>query len=91
VTPLRNQSIYFAIAAAVPGVTGAIGITVGGYVATVTNFGGLPTVFALSAVLRLFALLPLVFVHEQRSVPLVQLMRVLFPVRKQAELIAAEE
>jgi MFS family permease len=91
VTPLRNQSIYFAIAAAVPGITGAIGITVGGFVATVTNFGGLPTVFALSAVLRLFALLPLVFVHEQRSVPLVQLMRVLFPVRKQAELIAAEE
>jgi MFS family permease len=88
VTPLRNQSIYFAIAAAVPGITGAIGITVGGFVATVTNFGGLPTVFALSAVLRLFALLPLVFVHEQRSVPLVQLMRVLFPVRQPTELIA---
>jgi MFS family permease len=91
VTPLRNQSIYFAIAAAVPGITGAMGITVGGFVATVTDFGGLPTVFALSAVLRLFALLPLVFVHEQRSVPLGQLMRVLFPVRQPAELIAAKE
>jgi MFS family permease len=91
VTPLRNQSIYFAIAAAVPGITGAIGITVGGFVATVTNFGGLPTVFALSAVLRLFALLPLVFVHEQRSVALRQLMRVLFPVKQPTKLIAAEE
>jgi MFS family permease len=87
VTPLHNQSIYFAIAAAVPGITGAMGITVGGFVATVTNFGGLPTVFALSAVLRLFALLPLVFVHERRSMPLGQLMRVLFPVRQPAELI----
>jgi hypothetical protein len=44
-----------------------------------SNFGGLPTVFALSAVLRLFALLPLIFVHEQRSVGVRQLMRVLFP------------
>src|SRR4028118_1786153 len=91
VTPLRNQSIYFAIAAAVPGIAGAIGITVGGFVATVTNFGGLPTVFALSAVLRLFALLPLVFVHEQRSMPLGQLMRVLFPVTPPIELIEAKE
>src|SRR4028118_2425956 len=91
VTPLRNQSIYFAIAAAVPGITGAIGIAAGGYVASMTNFGGLPTVFALSAVLRLFALLPLVFVHEQRSMPLGQLMRVLFPVTPPIELIEAKE
>jgi MFS family permease len=90
VAPLRNQSIYFAIAAAVPGVTGAIGITVGAFIATVTGLGGLPTVFALSAVLRLFAILPLVFVHEQRSVPLGQLMRVLFPTfRRQAVTLQA--
>ena len=81
-TPLRNQSIYFAIAAAVPRSTRAIGITFGGFVATVTDFGGLPTVFGLSAVLRLFALLPLVFVHQQRSVPLGQLMQVLTPGRQ---------
>lgn len=76
VTPLRNQSIYFAIAALVPGLTGAIGITAGGFVATVTGLGGLPAVFALSAVLRLFALVPLVFVREQRSAGVRQLMRV---------------
>jgi MFS family permease len=90
VTPLRNQSIYFAVAAAVPGITGAIGITVGGYVATLTDFGGLPTVFALSAVLRVVALLPLVFVHEQRSVPVSELMRVLIPtLKRQAGAINA--
>ncbi|HEY9674328.1 MAG TPA: MFS transporter [Waterburya sp.] len=90
VTPLRNQSIYFAIAAAVPGITGAIGITTGSFVATLTGLGGLPTVFALSAVLRLFALLPLIFVHERRSVRLRQLMRILIPTLKhQAAAIQA--
>ncbi|MEG3845751.1 MFS transporter [Microcoleus sp. herbarium19] len=75
VTPLRHQSIYFAIAASVAGLTGAMGITAGGFAATVTGLGGWPAVFALSAVLRLFALVPLVFVREQRSVRVRQLMR----------------
>jgi Flp pilus assembly protein TadB len=67
-----------------------MGITTGAYVATVTGLGGLPVVFALSAVLRLFALLPLVFVHEQRSVRVRQLMRVLIPALKhQAAAIQA--
>jgi MFS family permease len=91
VTPLRHQSIYFAIAAAVPGITGAMGITVGSYVASLAQFSGLPMAFALSAVLRLFALLPLVFVHEQRSVRVGQLIRVLFPARQPIELIEAKE
>lgn len=79
VAPLLHQSIYFAIAAAVSGVTGAMGITVGGLLATLTNLGGLPGVFALSAVLRLAALLPLVFVHEQRSVSLGKFWLLLLP------------
>ncbi|EGK87581.1 MFS transporter [Microcoleus vaginatus PCC 9802] len=79
VTPLRNQSLYFAIAAAVPGVTGAMGITLGGFIATLTNLGGLPGVFALSAVLRLAALLPLVVVREQRSVSLGKFWLLLLP------------
>lgn len=91
VTPLRNQSIYFAIAAAAPGITGASGISVGGFVATLTDFGGLPTVFALSAVLRVVALQPLVFVHEQRSVPVSDLMRALFPARQKTGFIEAKE
>ena len=79
VAPRLNQSIYFAIAAAVPGVTGAMGITVGGFLATVTDLGGLPGVFALSAVLRLAALLALVFVHEQRSMSLSKFWLLLLP------------
>ena len=79
VAPLLHQSIYFAIAAAVPGVTGAIGITTGGFLATMTHLGGLPGVFALSAVLRLAALVPLVFVHEQRSVSLGKFWLLLLP------------
>lgn len=77
VSPLWHQSIYFAIAAAVPGVTGALGITLGSYLATFSHFGGLPGLFALSAVLRLVALLPLVFVHESRAMSL-QKLRVFF-------------
>ncbi len=83
VAPLRNQSSYFAIAAAVGGVCGAMGITAGGFLATPAGVGGVAGLFALSAVLRLAALLPLVFVQEQRSVPLAHLIGVLFPVRRQ--------
>jgi MFS family permease len=77
--PRRNQSSYFAIAAAVAGVSGAVGITAGGFIATATGGGGIVGLFALSAILRLAALLALVFVREQRSVPLSQLIRVRFP------------
>lgn len=79
VAPLLHQSLYFAIAAAVPGVTGAMGITLGSFLATLTHFGGLPVVFAFSAVLRLLALLPLVFVREQRSVSLGKFWLLLLP------------
>lgn len=83
VAPLRNQSKYFAIAAAVAGVSGALGTTVGGFLASVPGFGGLPAVFALSAVVRLLALLPLVAVRENRSQPLRMVMRSLLPVKAQ--------
>lgn len=71
----RNQSSYFAIAAAVAGVSGALGTTAGGFLAEFADIGGLAGLFALSAVLRLIALLPLVFVREHRSVGLRQVMR----------------
>ncbi|GCL37379.1 major facilitator superfamily protein [Sphaerospermopsis reniformis] len=65
VTPLRNQSIYFAITAAIAGVTGALGTTIGGFIAQSPHFGGLLGLFALSSICRLAALIPLVFVREQ--------------------------
>ncbi|MBD1904626.1 MFS transporter [Funiculus sociatus GB2-A5] len=79
----RNQSTYFAIAAAVAGVCGALGTTTGGFLASQVNFGGLQAVFALSAALRLIALLALVFVQEKRSTPLSQVMRSLVPSKPQ--------
>jgi hypothetical protein len=83
VAPVTNQSTYFAIAGAVAGVTGAMGITAGSFLATLPTTGGLVGVFVLSTVLRTGALLPLLFVQEQGSVPLGQLWRVLFPVKQQ--------
>jgi len=75
VAPARSQAAYFAIAAAITGVTGAMGTAVGGFLAQSASTGGLPGLFALSAVLRLVALLPLVFVQEQRSQSLTKLWR----------------
>lgn len=65
ITPVRNQSIYFAIAAAIAGVTGALGTTIGGFIAQSPHFGGLLGLFALSSIFRLAALIPLIFVKEQ--------------------------
>ncbi|NJN87141.1 MAG: MFS transporter [Leptolyngbyaceae cyanobacterium SL_7_1] len=67
VAPMRHQSSYFAIAAAVAGVSGALGTTLGGVLAELPTYGGVLGVFALSSVLRLLALIPLVFVREERS------------------------
>jgi MFS family permease len=75
VAPVRSQSTYFAIAAAIMGVSGAMGTASGGFLAQFSHLGGLPGLFALSGVLRLVALLPLVFVLEQRSQPVMQLVR----------------
>ncbi|NMG21118.1 MFS transporter [Brasilonema bromeliae] len=91
VAPLGNQSKYFAITGAVAGVSGAIGITCGSFLATQAGAGGLLGLFVLSGVLRLFALLPLLFVQEERSVPLDKLWQVLFPVRQQKVLIESKE
>ncbi len=71
----RSQATYFAIAAAIAGVTGAIGTAAGGFLAQVSSIGGLPGLFALSAMLRLLALLPLILVREHRSVLLVDVWR----------------
>lgn len=73
VAPVRSQASYFAIASAMAGVTGAIGTAAGGFLAQASSTGGLTGLFALSAVLRLVALLPLTLVREPRSISLIQL------------------
>jgi hypothetical protein len=64
--PPTRQSAYFAIAAAVMGVTGAMSTTVGSLLAEMPRFG-LPTLFALSALVRLVSIAPLMFVKEERA------------------------
>lgn len=79
VAPLERPSQYFALAAAVTGVSGGLGSIVGGFLAQLDLMGGLPGLFALSAALRLIALLPLVFVREPRSQPIVHLVGKIIP------------
>ncbi|BAU63983.1 major facilitator superfamily MFS_1 [Stanieria sp. NIES-3757] len=64
--PTHKPSSYFAIAAAIGGLSGALGTTTGGILAQTAYIGGLPGLFVLSSVLRIIALLPLLFVHEPR-------------------------
>ena len=72
---VRQHSTYFAIAAAVAGVSGALGTTVGSLLAQFADYGGLPGLFALSSIVRLVALLPLLFVQEHRSQPIIEVVR----------------
>ncbi|MBD2198695.1 MULTISPECIES: MFS transporter [Calothrix] len=64
IAPLKNQSIYFAIASAVAGFSGALGTTIGGFIAEFAGQGALLGLFALSSLCRLAAILPLIFVEE---------------------------
>lgn len=66
IAPANKPSSYFAIAAAVGGLSGALGTTTGGILAQSVYFGGFPGLFALSATLRIVALTPLLFVREPR-------------------------
>ncbi|MFS8119092.1 MAG: MFS transporter, partial [Microcoleus sp.] len=69
IAPIEQPSTYFAIAAAVSGVAGALGTTSGGFLAELPGMS-LGALFALSAAVRLVGLLPLILVREPRSVSL---------------------
>ena len=69
IASIEQPSTYFAIAAAVSGVAGALGTTAGGLVAELPGMS-LGALFALSAAVRLFGLLPLILVREPRSLSL---------------------
>ncbi len=66
---IEQPSTYFAIAAAVSGVAGALGTTTGGFLAELPGMS-LGVLFALSAAVRLVGLLPLILVKEPRSLSL---------------------
>ncbi|MEG3896451.1 MFS transporter [Microcoleus sp. SVA1_B6] len=69
IAPIEQPSTYFAIAAAVSGVAGALGTTAGGFLAELPGMT-LGALFALSAAVRLVGLLPLILVREPRSLSL---------------------
>lgn len=89
--PLESPSQYFAIAAAVIGVTGGLGSTIGGFLAQLDIIGGLPGLFALSAIIRLIALLPLIFVREPRSKSFSDLLEKILPWKPKSELVSTEK
>lgn len=89
--PLQHQSSYFGLSGAVAGLTGAAGITAGSFLATGFGAGGLLVLFAISGVLRLVALLPLIYVKEQRSMSLGYLMQLLLPYTRRAEQALAND
>jgi MFS family permease len=65
IAPKQNPSIYFGIAAAFAGISGALGATAGGFLIQFGSYTGLLGLFAISSLLRLSALLPLIFVNER--------------------------
>jgi MFS family permease len=64
IVPIEHHATFFAIAAAVAGISGALGTTMGGMLMQSARYEGLFGVFSLSAMLRLVAILPLLFVRE---------------------------
>jgi MFS family permease len=83
VTPVKNQSIYFAIAAAIAGLSGAVGTIIGGFIAENPSFGGLAGLFIISGGLRLAAIVPLIFVQEGRGQSFPQIIQAFWQGRKQ--------
>lgn len=64
IAPIEHRATFFAIVSAIAGVSGALGATVGGTLAQYAHYEGIFGIFFLSAILRLFAIIPLLFVHE---------------------------
>jgi len=67
IVPLKNQSIYFAIAAAIAGVSGALGATIGGFIVQFAGSWGITEVFIVSGILRLASLIPLIMKKDLSS------------------------
>jgi MFS family permease len=64
IAPIEHHATFFAIVSAIAGISSALGATVGGALAQYAHYEGIFGVFFLSAILRLVAVIPLLFVHE---------------------------
>ncbi|MBD1858398.1 MULTISPECIES: MFS transporter [Leptolyngbya] len=90
IAPLQNQSTYFALAAAIAGVSGALGTTAGGFLAELANYGGLPGLFVISTIVRFVALAPLIWVQERGGRSVRQVLRSYFA-KDQVDLQLSEK
>lgn len=64
IAPMEHHATFFAIVSAIAGVSSALGTSLGGALAQYAHYEGIFGVFFLSAILRLVAIIPLLFVHE---------------------------
>ncbi|WP_103666261.1 MFS transporter [Pseudanabaena sp. BC1403] len=64
IAPLEHNATFFAIVSAIAGISSALGATLGGGLAQYAHYEGIFGVFFISAILRLFAVIPLLFVRE---------------------------
>ena len=64
IAPIKHHATFFAIVSAIAGVSSALGATVGGTFAQYAHYEGIFGIFFLSTILRLVAVIPLLFVHE---------------------------
>lgn len=87
IAPAEHPTSYFAIAGAIGGICGALGTTAGGQLAQLGVIGGLSGVFLISTGVRLFALLPLIFVQEPRSQSVLHSLRHLFGDKHKSALV----
>lgn len=69
----QHQAKYFGITAAITGVSGALGTVVGGTLAHMDMVGGMTGLFAISSVLRLLSMLPLLLLKREGEQSLGQL------------------
>jgi MFS family permease len=70
----RHQAQYFGIAAALAGVSGAAGTIIGGELASLDSWGGLPGLFAISSILRLLSPIPLILLDRAGEHSLLKLL-----------------
>jgi MFS family permease len=78
IAPVQHHTKYFAITAAIGGISGALGALVGGWLAQFADAGGMTGLFALSSILRLVGLLPLVWLQEPQRRSLKHILRQFF-------------
>ena len=70
----RHQAQYFAINAALGGISGFLGTCVGGILANLDIVGGLTGLFVISSILRLLSLIPLLLLQPEGEKSLFQLL-----------------